>query len=233
MSSRTAVVLRRAASAATLLALAAPAAGAQTFTLDFEGLGLGNGAAISQTYGDQAGLVDVTIRGRQGWGNSALTGATAANGLFWNTAYNDLLNIAYVNSSATVGEIVLDNLAAGQQLTVNSADVGSWPNSTTTVALRVYDFGWNLLFSGTGATVGSTIHAAFAPGDADVDGLYVQWSRLNLAGAPTEAYNTGIDNVNFTIGPIGGAVVPEPSTIALVAGGLLMTALGARRRRTA
>ena len=233
MSSRFAGVLRRVAGAAAVLALAAPAAGAQNFVLDFNGLGLSNGNLIPQTYGDQLGLVDVSIRGRAGWGNSAFV-PSAANGQFWTTQYNDLVNIAYVGSQALVGEVVLDNLAAGQQVTINSADVGSWANATTTVALRVYDFDWNLLFSSTGATVGSTTHASFAPGDAGLDGLYVQWARLNPAGAPIEAYNTGIDNVDFTIGPITpGAVVPEPATIVLVAGGLVLTALGARRRRTA
>src|SRR5688500_14831752 len=113
MSSRLAAVLRRVAGAAAVLALTAPVARAQTFTLTFDGLGLPNGGVIPQTYGDQAGLVDVTIRGREGWGNSLLTGAGAPSGLFWNTAYNDLVNIAYVGSAANVGEVVLDNLAAG------------------------------------------------------------------------------------------------------------------------
>ena len=232
MSSRLAGALRRVAGAAAVLAITAPAAGAQNFVLNFD-LGQLNGTSIAASYGDVAGLLDVTIRGREGWGNSLLT-PTNGDPRFWNDAYNDLDGIAYVGSSANIGEIVLDNLAAGQQITINSADVGSWPNVTSTVGLRVYDFSWNLLFSALGATAGSTVHASFAPGDVGLDGLYVQWARVDALGNPTEAFNTGIDNVDFTIGPITpGAVVPEPATIVLVAGGLALTAIGARRRRTA
>jgi hypothetical protein len=45
-----------------------------------------------------------------------------------------------------------------------------------------------------------------------------------------DAYNNGINNVNFTIGPIVSAV-PEPSTVVLLAGGLVAMAAAARRRR--
>lgn len=230
MSSRITGILRRVAVAGALSGVVAGAAEAQTFTLDFNGLGLTSGQAIPQTYGDVPGVVDVTIRGRNGFGNSALV-PTAANGLFWTTGYNDLVNVAYVGSSARVGEVVLDNLAAGQQITINAADVGSWPNATTTVALRVYDFNWNQLFAGTGATVGSTIHASFAPGVADLDGLYVQWARLNVAGDPIEAFNTAIDNINFTVGPVAPTAAPEPATLGLLAAGVGFLGLGATRRR--
>lgn len=212
---------------AALLATAAPA-GAQTLT--FTNAAWGDGTTIPQSYGDIAGSVDVSYRHRGGFGN---TSVIDPNAYHWRTGYNDLLSVAYSAAGSGVGEIALANLLAGQAVTLNAADVGAWSSRTltNTVALRVYDFGWNLLYSGLGSTFGSTSHASFAPAVSATDGLYIQWSQINDTGAPIDAYNVGIDNVEFTAGP--STTTPEPATVGLMGLGLAGIAAAARRRRHA
>jgi hypothetical protein len=95
--------------------------------------------------------------------------------------------------------------------------------------LRVYDSNWNLLFNSSGATVGSTTHASFSPASSDISGLYVQWSAIDGLGNPTDAYNVGIDNVNFTVSAIA---TPEPASLTLFATGFIALAGVAGRRRS-
>jgi hypothetical protein len=215
--------------------------GAQTVNLDFTAANEDPPASGTfHTYGSIPGVVDVSYRTRSDWGLGPIV-AGGEYGLFWPGGYNDLPNVAYFFSGPHVGEIRLDNLLAGNQVTINSADVGAYPNATETVQLRVYDLLGNLLFIDNGATAGATTHAHFTPGSSNVDGLLIQFSQVvpgtpatcpadPVSCTPVDAYNNGINNVNFTIGPIVSAV-PEPSTVVLLAGGLVAMAAAARRRR--
>ncbi len=229
-------LLSRVAAVALTVAVALPA-GAQSFDLTFSGLGLPNYGAIPGTYGDIPGALDVSYIGRTDWGNGTVVASSA---YYWNTGYNDLVDVAYFardgagggGGNVQVGEILLTPLG-GNSVFFGSADLGAFNSVSRPVELRVYDSAYNLLYSAGGATVGTTTHASFAAAVSSATGLRVQWSGLSAAGgAPQDAYNTGIDNVAGRVGPAVVAT-PEPATLVLVAGGLVLVGATARRRRAA
>ena len=209
---------------APLAFLLATRADAQTYNLNFSGLGP-NDAAIPGSYGDVAGIVNVSMGHRSGWGNSTLTDAS---GYAWRFNYTELIDVGYPASGTGVGEISFANLLAGTLLTFNSANVGAYFDRSIPVELRVYNSAWTLLFASSGNTA-SLASVLFSAGVSDVSGLYVQWSGIDSGGNPNDAYNVGIDNVNFTSAPTVSAV-PEPATLSLFTTGLIGLGFAARRR---
>ena len=91
-----------------------------------------------------------------------------------------------------------------------------------------FNSAWTLLFASSGNTA-SLASVLFSAGVSDVSGLYVQWSGLDSGGNPIDAYNVGIDKVNFTSAPTVSAA-PEPATLSLFATGLIGLGFAARRR---
>lgn len=221
----------RCLTAAVATALAAGALPAQTFTLTFDDPGVGNYSPFASDYGSQAGLIQVSARGRTGWGAASVVAGGAL--LNWNTGFNDLVDVGFIGNPSiccVVGEMRLAPLG-GRRARLDAVDVGAFSNASATVALRLYDDSFNLLYSSLGNTVGSTTHASFAPMITATGPLRLQWSRLDLFGAPSDAWNTGIDNLQFTVlAPT--AVVPEPGTWVLLGTGLLALGAVAHRRRS-
>ncbi|WP_294987254.1 FxDxF family PEP-CTERM protein [Sulfuritalea sp.] len=173
---------------------------------------------IQQSYGDVAGIVDVSYIDVLHPGNSLL---------WWSTDYNDLVDVAFANGGdgdgQSHGRIEIKSLN-GQAVTLNSMDFGAWPDATRNTHIRVTAMGGGPnLFSYDGAIgIGATTHNSFAPSVSSANGVWIDWYST--------AYNVGIDNVNFSIGG-NIAPVPEPETYAMMLAGLGLLGFAARRRR--
>lgn len=207
------------------LALAIPA---QANVLTFDGnicnggSSCGNGSFIDQSYGDVPGQVDVVYRNVAGGGNPPPPGLR-----FWTTDYNDLVNVAWTDGGdgAAIAEIFLSP-EPGMQVTLNSFDLGAWPDTQRGSQYTIFDGAFNSLLSSGPLTIGifpGNLHNHFTPNLTSNNGIRIQWGP--------SAYNVGIDNVNFTVSPIQHSTVPEPATGLLLAGGLGVLAVRRRMSR--
>lgn len=221
--------------AGTALLCAALGASAQSYTLDFgrsadqplvacttaSGV-CGNFSRLSQSYGDVAGVVDVTTGSADG---QALT--------WWSEDFNDLYGVAINNyfSAAAPAWVDLVPLAEGAAVNLSRFDLGGYLGQRHNVSVQVFDIGSGAeLFSYIGS-IGSRGNPA-EPGNwgqptefrlalSSFSGLRIQWAD------PSVARNTAIDNISFSV----GAPVPEPATGALLLTGLAGVGWVARRRR--
>lgn len=197
------------------------AALASTHTLTFDGsiacgptAACGDGTRIQQSYGDVAGIVDVSTF-------DLVTSNPVQSLKWWDGQYNDLRGVVWSGGGDGAGQsharIEIKALNGGL-VTLNSMDFGAWANATRNSNIVVTAIGGGApLFSYSGAIgAGSTTHASFAPGVSANGGLWIDWYDT--------AYNVGIDNVAFTV------AVPEPETYALLLAGLGLMGGVARRR---
>jgi hypothetical protein len=195
-------------------------ASATTTVLDFAGnicvsAGnvCGNGTPILASYGS-TGDVAIVWSSRSAPGNST---ALASNVFFWNLNYADLVDVAYASS---VGQAIF-TVAAGKTLTLDSVDVGGWPNVNRNSGVRVYDLDWNLLFDGAPVFPGTT--ALNVPlGISSTTGLIFQWGP--------DGFNGGIDNLTFTVAGPAGPAIPEPGVWAMLIAGFGLVGAASRRR---
>lgn len=202
-------------------------AAAQATTLTFDGnicINVGGfcsaGISIDQSYGDISGQLDVVYTSRVGNGNTA----GSANLKFWDGLYGDLQNVAYGGSNGSTGvpEIALIP-AAGYTVTLNSFDLGAWPQTSRNTQSTIYDTAYNPLGTTGGITVLGNGHANISFGVTNANGVIIQWGP--------DGFNVGIDNINFTV---QASSVPEPSTILFLATGLAgIFGYGWRRKRAA
>ncbi len=204
-----------AAGLAAVVAMGSPAANAAIYTLDFDaavacGAGAcGDRSPISQSYGDVAGVVDVSY-------DADYSDALLTSMLWWTDAYNDLRGVAY----GGVNEVFLKPLD-GRGIRLLGFDIGAWPNTTRASQVSVLDGAGNVLFATGPTTIG------IFPGNLhnDFDGPWFSTDGIRIRFGP-DGFNVGIDNIRFETG-----VIPEPSTYALLGAGLL--GIGATLRRRA
>lgn len=202
---------------------------AQALTLDFgngpsapalcsstiDGLGsaqtCGNGQGVLQTYGDVAGVVDVSY-------TDVLSPAESLR--WWDGNYNNLYGVLWASGSDAASHARIELRASDPTavVTLSSLDLGAYSNTTRNTALVVYTLGGGTpLFSYTGA-VGqqpANLATTFTPEVSAVGGLWIEWRD--------SAYNVGIDNIQFSV-----SVVPEPAAFWLMLAGVAGLAL--RRR---
>ena len=209
--------------------------GAQAITLDF-GNGPGapticagndqgsgamtgcfNASRINQNYGDVAGVVDVTY-----FSQPQLHSDTTLR--WWSADYNNLYGVLWADGGdgpASHARIELKALG-GNTLHLTQFDLGAWPNTSRGTIADVYEIGSNVsLFNFTGNVgSGSTTHNTFTTDLSSNVGFWIEFKD--------SAYNVGIDNIVFDANL---QAIPEPSTYALMLGGLAAVSSLVRRRR--
>ena len=168
-----------------------------------------NYAAVSEAYGDVAGVVDVNYSSPEYQSPTTLR--------WWNSNYNDLYGVLW--SASGPAHVDFTPTVAGTLITLNSFDMGAYPGKTGQTTVTVSTLDGTVLQSYSGPIgVGSTSHFTWNTPVSSTTGLRIEFKD--------EAYNVGIDNINFTVG-----AVPEPSTYALMFAGLIGMGAVARRRR--
>ncbi|WP_194740217.1 PEP-CTERM sorting domain-containing protein [Methylophilus sp. 14] len=186
---------------------------AQAGVLDFSGNICGDGSqacvnysAINQSYGDIAGQLDVIYDGN--------ISAPSTSNLSWWDNYSGQPGVAWGDNGAT-SEIFLSPLA-GYQVTLTSLTFGSYNNATRNSQFTLLDGNNNVLSASNTFSLLNPL--TFALNVTSTSGIKIQWGP--------DAYNVGIDNVNFTI-----TAVPEAETYAMMFAGLAFMGSLARRRK--
>lgn len=222
----------------TAAALVLASSQANALTLDFgdqsgnpqicsysaDGLGdiaiCSDGRAISQTYGDVAGQVDVTY--------STPRAANPQSLLWWARNYNSLYGVAWADGSDSNSRarIELKPLASGSGITLTNFDLGAYPNTTLGTTVNIYAIGGSTpiyTFSGSVGDIATNSPTSFAVNIHSDNGLWIEWQD--------SAYNVGIDHISYSV-VSNAAPVPEPEMAALMLVGLIGVGAVARRRRT-
>lgn len=195
---------------------------ANAVTLTFSGNICGGGTTcsnnevIDDTYGDIAGQLDVIYDRDITIGGENRLRAYGAN-------YSDLSGVAYGGSDNFTGpaEIFLKPLA-GYQVTLLGFDLGAWPKTTRDTQVTILTGGGQVLSASTPLTIDGQFHTSLSYNFTSADGIRIQWGP--------DAYDVGIDNIEFTVSAISGSAVPEPATWAMMIAGFGMAGAMMRRR---
>lgn len=214
----------------TVLAFAALGTPAKALTLNFgeagtppncsstaDGLGsvvaCGDYGYLHQSHGDVAGVADVTYTSLFGQPNSLR---------WWSTGYNTLYGVAWADGGDQNAHARIEIAATqpGAVVSLQGFDLGAYPSTQRGSNVAVYAIGSATpLFSASQSVGAGNLPTHFAPNVSAVGGLWIEWQ--------SSAYNVGIDHVSFSV-----SSVPEPASVALLAGGLGLVGLAARRRRS-
>lgn len=199
--------------AVTLAALSSllPAVSARASVIDFDQALACGGAScdnfsnniISQSYGDVAGVVDLSY-------------SSAAGGLnWWGNGYLPLVGVAYGQSSTSITITPLN----GQAVTLNGFDMAAFGTDTgLSTLVTIEDLsGNNLAVSSTTVTHPTT----FAFNVTGANGIRISWNSENNL-------NVAIDNIDYSL--VSVAPIPEPATWAMMLLGFAGTGLMAYRR---
>jgi hypothetical protein len=173
----------------------------------------GNYGYISQSYGDVAGLVDVSYSAPR---------QPSPNTLYWWVSnYNNLYGVAFApsNDADSQARIEIKALQPDSAVTLSSFMLGAYPSSTLNTTVNVTTIGGGTtLFSYSGPVgTGSVSATTFTPNVSASGGLWITFQD--------SAWNVGIDNINYTV-----TAIPEPATVAMLLAGLAGLALRARCR---
>jgi len=137
----------------------------------------------------------------------------------WNTAYNDLVNVAY---GPTLNPLIIDFVALGGfAVQLNSFDLGNYLGRADQTRYKIFDLA-NLatpvIDSGDfTVTYSATSHPTF-----NVN--YTSFTGIRIELKPDFGQEIGIDNISFT-------GVPEPVTMAIWGIGACGIGLVTRRKK--
>lgn len=209
--------------AAAALMLGVSHADAAVVRLDFTDApcaASGSLCAISQDYGDQAG-VDVSYRTV-----SVATGQSTSSAFYWSGKYGDLDKVLYAGADArsAYGEVVL-RATAGYKLSLLDFDYAGFGGART-APFKILDLAGNVLTSFTGSTVAGA-HKSASIDTAYLDGVVLRWGP--------DSYNVAVDNIRFDLQAPVLSAAPEPAAWALMLIGFggMGAALRGRRRSQA
>jgi hypothetical protein len=216
-------MLSTAVLAASFAFAATPATAATTLTFSNACGGLcADGDVISQSYGDIAGLLNLSYRSVTGQGSNTNAGSVR----YWGTGYGDLNGVVWGAENATM-EIAFQLLATGKLLTLNSVSFAAWGGANVGTMLSLYEpgsigFGPSLISTGGVNALGEG-HSVWTPNYSSTGGFIFHFGP--------DGYFGGIDNLTFTISDINAVTpVPEPATwLSMILGFGLIG--GAARRR--
>ena len=167
---------------------------------------------IPDSYGDQAGMVDVGYRRLDGFGNAVVLDQHLQ---WWDTSnlgdgqkFGDLAGVAWGNSGIEVleevGEIAFA-ATAGNQVTLSAFDIAGWSEyfiggTDFIINVTVYDGDYAPLWTSGDVTIpeAGDGHFGFAPA-VTAPLLRLQWQL---------PYGAAVDNVGYEVSP-----VPEPATV--------------------
>lgn len=215
-----------------LATLALAAGSSQAYVLDFgnwphdpsicsstsDGLGAtiacSNYAYILQSYGDVAGVVDVSYAAPRVVSDSRSL-------RWWAHSYNDLFGVLWADGGDgdSQARITLAPVGGGV-VTLTHFDLGAYSMTTRGTTVNVFEIGnATPLYTFSGNVGADSAHTSFDINVSSALGLQIEWQD--------SAFNVGIDNVTFTVGAI-----PEPSTYALMLAGLLACGAIVKRRRS-
>lgn len=218
-----------AAGAAVLGLAVGAAAGANASVLTFDGpicnggSACSDGATIDQIYGDTA-AVDVQYN-RDITNGSFTTGAMGSELRWWDTDYNDLVNVAWGGRNDAVGTpMIFLRPLAGFSVTLNGFDLGAFFRAERGSQITLVDGQGATLYSSGPILVGTgDMHNHFNFNITSANGIGVQWGPSGL--------NVGIDNVSFDASALPDSSAPEPATWAMLILGFGATGSLIRRRR--
>ncbi len=157
------------------------------------------GSSFSQSYGDQAGRIDVRY--------AAPRSTTPRTLLWWSSGYDDLFGVLWASGgdADSLARIDLAPLAAGEGVRLNGFDLGSFSSLTLPTTVEVRDLLTDALlwtFSGDIGDQALNQHESFAPNVFSANGLRLQWRD--------SAFNVGLDNLDFSLERAVANDVPEP-----------------------
>jgi PEP-CTERM motif len=174
---------------------------------------VGSSGWFSQSYGDVAGLVDVT------YGYLAPSSNTSSSSLqTWSTGYDDLSYSAWWGQQGgnDRAQVTLESVG-GSAVTLTSFDLGVWSNGRgVPETVRVLEIGQSTPVFTQSFSENANLHHTFTVNLTSTSGFVIEW---------TSPWWVSIDNIDSTAAP-----VPEPGTWALMLGGLLVVGALARRR---
>jgi len=179
-------------------------------------VGCTNFGYFLQSYGDVAGVLDVTYSAPRYTDGRTLR--------WWASQYNDLYGVLWADGGDgdSRARIELKPLN-GQEVTLTHFDLGAYSMTTRNTTVNIFAIGNpTALYSFSGAVGSGSTHAGFDLNVSSSTGLWIEWQD--------SAYNVGIDNVTYLLRDVTGPV-PEPSTYALLLAGLIAGGAVARRRR--
>jgi len=205
---------------ATALSLTAPA---QATTIDFTGAGTLNYDPVAQTYGDSA-AADLSYRsltGGNNWGQTATQSADHVD--YWAEAN-------YSHDQAIFAVAGTDKLELGLQaggglhFTSVTFDLGSYPDSTRSIAFRLYDAGWNEILSNASLSIDGSAAGALVSLAVNTSALYFQMG---------DNWDTGIRSLTFQTAANTVAATPIPPSLLLFLAGIGGLGLTGWRRKNA
>ena len=214
-----------AAAALGLALVATTGANASVLTFDgnicFGGNVCGIGSLIDQTYGDTA-TVDVQYN-RDITDGIYTTGGAGSELSWWDTGYNDLVNVAWGNSAGT--PMIFLKPTTGLTVFLNGFDLGGFPSAQNATQVTIVNGLNQVLYASGPITAGTSPFVArhFSFNLSSASGIGIQWGP--------DGFNVGIDNVDFTTAAVTG--VPELGTWALMLAGFGLAGAGLRARRRA
>jgi hypothetical protein len=175
------------------------------------------GRFVSQSYGDVAGVVDLSYVSPRATSPTSLK--------WWDTLYNNLYGVLYAGVGSdgnSLARIEIKALAPDAVVTLAGFDLGAYAQTTLGTSVNVYAIGGGTpLYSYSGPVGNGSVSATgFSVDVGAVGGLWIEWGD--------SAFNVAIDNIQYSV-----SSVPEPAPAwLLLAGGMLgFRALRRRRER--